>query len=186
MKDTWQSGNAYDYFMGRWSKQVAVKFLDWLAPDPNLTWVDIGCGTGVLSESIIDQCSPKRVIAIDQSEGFVQTARQRLGQRAVCKVGDALSLPLDNDSTDLSVSALVLNFFPDPVKALDEMKRVTRSSGAVAAYIWDYAGKMEFLKTFWDAAIIIDTQSESLHESHRMSVQTTWKHCFVRRISIRL
>lgn len=167
MKDIWQSGHAYDHFMGRWSKLVAVKFLDWLKPEKNLTWVDVGCGSGVLGEFIIAQCSPQKVYSIDQSEGFVQTAQQRLGPRAQCMVGDALDLPLDTDSVDLAVSALVINFIPEPVKAVSEMKRVTRPGGYIASYIWDYPGRMEFLQLFWDAAVGLDERAKPLHESRR-------------------
>lgn len=105
--------------------------------------------------------------AIDQSEGFVKIAQKRLGGRAHCKVGDALSLPLDESSVDIAVSGLVLNFIPEPEKALFEMKRVTDARGTVAVYLWDYAGKMEFLRHFWDVAVEIKPAALNLHESLR-------------------
>lgn len=129
--------------------------------------MDVGCGSGALSEAIIKKHNPKTVIAIDQSEGFVRTAQQRLGSRALCKIGNALSLPLDDESVNISVCGLVLNFIPEPETALAEMKRVTRKEGMVAAYIWDYAGKMEFLTHFWNVVVALNSDAVGLHESRR-------------------
>lgn len=167
MQDSWQSGNPYEYYMGRWSKLVAEQFVDWLSPKPGRRWLDVGCGSGALSEAVINRHDPGLVIAIDQSEGFVHTAQQRLGGKANCKVGNALSLPLDGASIDIAVSGLVLNFIPEPEKALAEMQRVTRKAGTVAVYVWDYAGKMEFLNHFWDAVVELNPGASDLHEGRR-------------------
>ena len=167
MHDTWQSGNPYDYFMGRWSKLVAEQFVDWLSPDPGCQWLDVGCGSGALSEAVIDRHAPKAVIAIDQSDGFVRTTQQRLGSNARCIVGNALALPFDNTLIDIAVSGLVLNFISEPEKALKEMRRVTRKGGVVAIYVWDYAGKMELLNHFWDAVVEINPHASGFHEGHR-------------------
>ena len=167
MQDSWQSGDPYEYYMGRWSRLVAGQFVDWLSPGPGRRWLDVGCGSGALSEAVVDRRDPEAVIAIDQSEGFVRTARQRLGSNARCEVGNALSLPLDRASVDVAVSGLVLNFIPGPEKALAEMQRVTRRGGTVAVYVWDYAGKMEFLNHFWDAVVQLDPGAANLHEGHR-------------------
>ena len=167
MKDSWESGDPYEYYMGRWSLLVAESFVDWLSPSSGLNWLDIGCGSGALSEAIIKNHKPAALTAIDQSEDFVKTAQKRLGNRVHCKVGNALSLPLDNCSVNIVVSGLVLNFIPEPEKALSEMKRVTEAGGTVAVYLWDYAGKMDFLRHFWDAAIEIKPEAMNLHESKR-------------------
>jgi len=167
MQDSWQSGDPYEYYMGRWSKLVAEKFVDWLSAKSGLRWLDVGCGTGALSETIVNQCNPVTIIAIDQSEGFVRTTQQRLGNKVSSKVGNAMSLPLDNATIDVAVSGLVLNFVPEPEKALSEMQRVTRKGGTVAVYVWDYAGKMEFLKYFWDVAVELNPAASALHESRR-------------------
>jgi ubiquinone/menaquinone biosynthesis C-methylase UbiE len=167
MKDFWESGDPYEYYMGRWSLLVAESFVDWLSPSSGLNWLDIGCGSGALSEAIIKNHKPAALTAIDQSEDFVKTAQKRLGNRAHCRVGNALSLPLDNCSVNIAVSGLVLNFIPEPEKALSEMKRVTDARGTVAVYLWDYAGKMDFLRHFWDAAVEIKPEVLNLHESKR-------------------
>lgn len=167
MKDSWESGNQYEYYMGRWSRLVAQSFLDWLSPSTGLKWLDVGCGSGALSEAIINNHKPAELIAIDQSEGFVKTAQERLGNIARCRVGNALALPLEDSSVNVTVSGLVLNFISEPEKALDEMKRVTSSDGFVAVYIWDYAGKLDFLTHFWDVAVKLDPKALSLHEGKR-------------------
>ncbi len=169
MKDSWQSGNPYEYFMGRWSKVVADAFVDWLYPNTGLRWLDVGCGSGALSDAIIRKYDPEVVIAIDQSEGFVRMAQERLGPRAMCKVGEALSLPIEDSIVDMTVCGLVLNFIPAPEEALTEMRRVTTSGGTIAGYIWDYAGKMEFLNHFWDVAVELNPGASDLHEKRRFA-----------------
>lgn len=167
MNDSWVAGDSYDFFMGRWSKLVAELFVDWLSPQPDLRWLDVGCGSGALSETVIHKSTPNILTAIDQSEGFVATAQQRLGSKAVCRVGNAVSLPLDDSTVDVAVSGLVLNFIPKPEDALAEMKRVTTSGGTVAVYVWDYAGTMGFLNYFWDAALELNPEAGNLHEGRR-------------------
>ena len=167
MKDAWDSGDPYEVFMGRWSTRVAHSFVEWLAPATHKRWLDIGCGSGALSEAIIKRYQPENHTAVDQSEAFVKTTRQRLGAAARCIVGDALALPLDENSVDYSVSGLVLNFIAKPEEALAEMRRVTVEGGTVAVYVWDYAGTMEFLNTFWDMAISLDPGAAELHEGRR-------------------
>jgi len=173
MKDSWESSDPYEYYMGRWSRLVAQSFVDWLALPSELSWLDIGCGSGALSEAIIKSHKLATLTAIDQSEGFVRATQRRLGSRAHCRVGNALSLPLEDSSVNVAVSGLVLNFIPEPEKALDEMRRVTDVGGMVAVYIWDYAGKMDFLRHFWDAAVELKPGALSLHESRRFPDSNT-------------
>ncbi len=167
MKDFWETSDSYEYYMGRWSRLVAESFIDWLSSSYGLIWLDIGCGTGALSEVIFNNNEPAVLTAIDQSEDFVKTVQKKLGSVVHCRVGDALSLPLADASVNIAVSGLVLNFIPEPERALSEMKRVTDAGGTVAVYIWDYAGKMDFLSHFWDAAGDIESEALSLQESKR-------------------
>jgi len=155
--------------MGRWSSLAARGFLEWLSPGLGLRWLDVGCGSGALSEAVIRGFHPEHLIAIDQSEAFVQTAQKRLGNKAVCKVGNAMSLLVEDSSVDVTVSGLVLNFIPDAGKALAETKRVTSPGGTVAVYVWDYAGTMEFLQIFWNAATKLNKEASALDEAKRFS-----------------
>jgi SAM-dependent methyltransferase len=155
VRDNWEHGDAYELFIGRWSSLVAVRFLDWLELPGGLRWVDIGCGTGALSEAILDTQDPTSVDGVEPSAGFVRAARQRLGNRATVHQAPAEDLPLADGFADIVVSGLVLNFIPDLRAALAEMKRVA-PGGIVAAYVWDYSGGMEMLSLFWDAADDVD------------------------------
>ena len=149
-KDSWASSDPYEYVMGRWSRLAARSFVDWLSPPPGLKWLDVGCGSGALSDAITSDHEPAELTAIDQCESFVITAQKRLGSLARCKVGNALALPMKDSSVNITVSGLVLNFIPAPEKALAEMRRVTAPGRTVALHVWDYAGKMDFLSYFWD------------------------------------
>jgi SAM-dependent methyltransferase len=167
--DAWQAGDSYDLYMGRWSRQIAPRFLDWLDPEGGLDWLEVGCGTGALSAAILARCNPKSLISIDPSEGFLTKARVNVSDaRATFQAGDAQSLTVETGSRDMIVSALVLNFVPDKEKALAEMKRVARTGATVAYYVWDYpGGGVEFMRAFWEAATTLDRNAADLTEDRR-------------------
>jgi SAM-dependent methyltransferase len=167
--DAWSAGDSYDVYMGRWSRQIATGFLDWLDLPKQLEWLEVGCGTGALSKSILSKCEPSSLLGIEQSEGFVATARANVVDgRVEFQVGDAQDLRLPDHSRDSAVSALVLNFIPNKEKALKEMIRVCRPGGTVAFYVWDYpGGGLEFLRAFWQAAISLNPEAADLAENKR-------------------
>lgn len=167
VSDSWERGNPYENYVGRWSRQVAPRFLAWLRVPAGRRWVDVGCGTGALCAAILDHCAPASVAGVEPSAGFLGTARENLGDRAVLRQGSATAIPLDDSSADVVVSGLVLNFVPDERAALAEMKRVTGGAGAIGAYVWDYAGKMELMRHFWDAAAELDPSAAKLDEGIR-------------------
>jgi trans-aconitate methyltransferase len=166
--DPWESGNPYELFMGRWSRPVAYEFLEWLSMTEHLRWIDVGCGTGVLSSSIIEVTAPQEVLAIDASDTFIAFAQQtHKDARIRFHVGDARKLPAKTGYFDVVVSGLALNFIPAPMIALTEMVRTIHAGGVVAGYVWDYAGKMQMLRYFWNAAIAIDPTAKELDEGNR-------------------
>jgi SAM-dependent methyltransferase len=167
VSDTWQRGSPYERYVGRWSREVAPPFLSWLSIPGGRRWLDVGCGTGALCAAIVDQCSPASVAGVEPSEGFRKTAKENLADRATLHEGSATAIPLGDASVDVVVSGLVLNFVPDQRAALVEMARVTSSGGTVAAYVWDYAGKMDLMRFFWDAAVALDPQAAKLDEGAR-------------------
>jgi SAM-dependent methyltransferase len=139
---TFDDGAAYERFMGRWSRAAGAIFLDWVAPPRDARWLDVGCGTGVFTELVLDRCSPTTVIAIDPSAAQIELARSKLiAQRADFRVADAQALPFPDGVFDVVASALVINFIPDRPRALAEMRRVGRPGGLVAGYVWDFAGE---------------------------------------------
>ena len=166
--DVWQSGPALERYVGRWSRLVGREFLRWLDVRPGSRWVDIGCGTGALTETILQTAEPSHVTGVDRSEGFIAFVREQVrDERAQFKVGDAQQLPLETATCEAAVSGLVLNFVPRPTEAMAEMVRVVRPGGTVAGYVWDYAGKMQFLRHFWDAAVALDPEAAPLDEGPR-------------------
>lgn len=167
VSDTWEIGNPYEQYVGRWSRRVAPPFLSWLAVPAGRKWLDVGCGTGALCAAIVDRCSPASVAGVEPSEGFLRAARDNLAGRAELHRGSATEIPLPDASVDAVVSGLVLNFVADPRSALAEMARVTGSGGTIGAYVWDYAGKMELMRFFWDAAVELSPDAAKLDEGIR-------------------
>ena len=167
----WDSGDAYEQYVGRWSRTVAIEFLRWLAPRPGLAWADVGCGTGALASTILTMCDPASVSGIDSSESFVSLARQRIDDpRARFETGDATHLPWNSAVQDVTAAGLVLNFVRDHDGMVREMARVTRPGGTVAAYIWDYAGGMQMVRRFWDAAIAVSPNDAKLDQAEQFPV----------------
>lgn len=167
VSDTWERGSPYEQYVGRWSRQIAPLFLSWLEIPAGRKWLDVGCGTGALCAAIVDHCSPASVVGVEPSEGFLETAKENLGGRAMFHPGSATAIALDDASVDVVVSGLVLNFVPDQRAALAEMARVTAKGGTIGAYVWDYAGKMELMRLFWDAAVELDPGAAGLDEGTR-------------------
>ena len=167
LSDAWERGDPYEQYVGRWSRRVAPSFLSWLGIAGGRSWLDVGCGTGALCAAILDHCSPSLVVGVEPSEGLLRTARRNLAGQAALHRGSATEIPLDESSLDVVVSGLVLNFVPEPRAALAEMARVTGHGGTIGAYVWDYAGKMELMRIFWDTAVELDPDSAEMDEGIR-------------------
>jgi len=166
--DRWVGGEAYEAYMGRWSRLLAREFVEWLNPKPEAHWLEVGCGTGALTSAICDFCEPSSIVACDPSEPFVEHARKNLSNVQVAfAVAGAEALPLREGCFDEVVSGLVLNFVPDPSKAVASMRERLRPGGTAAAYVWDYGEGMEFLRYFWEEAVALDSRAETLDEGRR-------------------
>ncbi len=136
-----EDGAAYEQGMGRWSRLAGEIFLDWLAPQPGLRWIDVGCGSGALTELLVQRCAPAETQGIDPSDAQLVFARARPGARgAAFQQGDAMALPFPENRFDAAVMALVIFFVPEPARGVAEMARVVRPGGVVAAYAWDMLG----------------------------------------------
>jgi SAM-dependent methyltransferase len=165
--DVWAAGDAYERFMGRWSRLVAEEFVRWLGRGTGLRWLDVGCGSGALTSAVAGHCRPRTLLGLERSPGFAATARVVCPAPARFAVAEAGDLPVPDGLFDVAVSGLVLNFLPDPDAAVAEAVRAVRPGGTVAAYVWDYADGMELLRHFWEAAVEVDPASAALDERTR-------------------
>ncbi len=167
----WGNSTAYEPYVGRWSRKVGREFLSWLAVAPGSRWLDVGCGTGALTQTILDSTTPHSVKGVDRSEDYVHYAQDQVrDMRARFEVGDAQRLTDADASFEAAVSGLVLNFVPEKERMVAEMTRVTQAGGTVALYVWDYADKMQLMRLFWDAAIAFDPATREQDEARKSPV----------------
>jgi SAM-dependent methyltransferase len=140
-QERFNDGASYEQMMGGWSRLVGPVFLDWVAPQPGLRWIDIGCGNGAFTELVVQRCGPLEVKGIDPSDGQLAFARARPSTRKVefCR-GDAMALPFSNNRFDAAVMALAISFIDHPTRGVAEMTRVVCPGGTVASYAWDTLG----------------------------------------------
>ncbi len=149
--------SAYEQFMGRWSRQLARLFVRFAGVRNGDIVLDVGSGTGGLSAAVASAAPAARVTGVDPAAPYVAFAQAtHAGEKVAFEVGDARQLRFADGTCDCALSLLVLNFIPDPERAVAEMRRVTRHGGTVAVAVWDYAAGMEMLRVFWDAAIALD------------------------------
>jgi ubiquinone/menaquinone biosynthesis C-methylase UbiE len=172
-KEKWTSGDAYEIWMARWSRLLAPQFLDWLEPPPGARWLDVCCGTGILSQAIATRRQPLQVVGIDRAAPLIDFARRhRSAPNIAYQAGDATALPFADRSFDVCVCGLGLNFISDPARALQELYRVTRSGGTIGAYVWEYSGQARFLREFWDAAAAVDPEAAQFDQARRFPICT--------------
>jgi len=171
VSDKWAVGETYENFMGRWSRLLASRFVSWLPVRPTAHWLDVGCGTGALANAVCAGAHPASVLACDPSEPFVGYARQhQVDPRVSFVVAGSGQLPTRPGGFDSVTSLLALNFFPGPGAAIEEMRRITAVKGLISACVWDYAGRMEFLRRFWDSVAAVDPNAAELDEGRRFPV----------------
>jgi SAM-dependent methyltransferase len=153
--DVFTQGEAYDRLMGRWSRQLAQRFVMFTGVQDGQVVLDVGCGTGALAMTIAAARPHAEVTGVDASAALVRAANACAGNGVRFLVGDAQDLRWPDASFDLTLSLLVVNFIPDRDRALREMIRVTRPGGTIAAAVWDYGAGMLMLRTFWDEALAL-------------------------------
>jgi len=147
---------AYERFMGRWSRSMAPLLVQFAGVRDGDTVLDVGSGTGALAAAVAQRAPSSRIVGIDPAAPYVALAQLRHGSaRVLFEVGDAQQMRFDSAMFDRTLSLLVVNFIPDVRKALSEMKRVTKPKGIVAAAVWDYGEGMEMLRVFWDEAVAL-------------------------------
>jgi SAM-dependent methyltransferase len=151
--------DAYDRFMGRYSGPLAPRFVDFARLSEGQRVIDVGCGTGALTEELLRRLGTASVAAVDPSEPFVAAVRARHPEISVQRAA-AEHLPFDDGAFDAALAQLVVHFMDDAVEGLREMARVTREDSVVAACVWDHAGARGPLGVFWEAACALDPELE--------------------------
>jgi SAM-dependent methyltransferase len=154
------SADAYDSFMGRYSLPLAPLFADFARVVAGQRVLDVGCGPGALTAELVRRVGPAAVSAVDPSDSFVATARQRHPSVSVQRAAAEL-LPFEDGVFDVACAQLVVHFMADPVVGLREMSRVSRGSGVVAACVWDHGGGHGPLSLFWAAAHDLDAAADN-------------------------
>ena len=149
------AADAYDRFMGRYSALLAPQFAEFAGVDSGQRVVDVGCGPGALTSELVERVGASLVAAADPSEPFVAAARERHPGVDV-RQAPAEELPFADGEFDAALAQLVVHFMADPVRGLEEMARVTRAGGVVAACVWDHAGEQTPLAPFWQAVHEVD------------------------------
>ena len=161
------TGDSYERFMGRWSRKLALPFVQFAKVENGDSVLDVGSGTGAVSAAVAAVSPSSSIVGVDPAAGFVAYAQARhAGERIRFEVGDAQQLQFADRSFTRALSLLNLNFIPDPGKALQEMSRVTRPGGTVAAAVWDYGQGMEMLRVFWDEAVALNREADTTDERH--------------------
>jgi len=149
-------GGGYELQMGRWSRRLAPKFVEFADLKHADCVLDVGCGTGSLTSVLAQNPGIREIHGIDFSAPYIEYAKQTSGSRVQYQVGDACALPFADGKFDYSLSMLVVQFIPQPEKAVSELRRVTRPGGTVAAATWDSRGGFVWLRMFWDTAAMLD------------------------------
>jgi len=157
----------YESFMGRWSRLIAPGYIAFAGVKSGERVLDVGAGTGSLGSALVERFPSNEVVGIDPSVEFIAHAQQQAKPgRTRYEVGDAQALPFPDASFDHAMALLVMNFIPDPSRAIAEMRRVTRPKGIVSACVWDYNEGMQMLRLFWDEAVDLDPAAQPRDERH--------------------
>ena len=159
---------AYERQMGRWSRQLAPLFIEFVGVKDGESALDVGCGTGSLAFTVASMRGVAKVVGVDPSSAFIDFARSRNSDpRVSFDVDDAESLSFPDASFDRCLSLLMITFIPAVSSGVNEMRRVTRRGGVVATCNWDNQGGMEVQRVFWDAVVVLDPAAESRHQRNR-------------------
>src|SRR5439155_7190487 len=164
--------------MGRYADRLAPQLIAFAGVQRGDRVLDVGCGPGSLTEALSDLVGPDRVAAVDPSEPFAAAGAERVPAADV-QVGAAESLPWAADMFDVAFAQLVVNFMSDADAGVTEMRRVVRPGGTAAACTWDYSSGMTMLRTFWDAALALDSaapdEAGTMHFNDPSKLRELWR-----------
>lgn len=168
MQDRWAVGHEYELYLGKGGRDAARRFLAWLEPPAGSVWLESGVATGVLTQAVLKSCAPHHVTAVEKEPGYPGTPREHFTNPMLrVRLAEPEQLPVANDTFQVAVSPLALNAVADPALALAELRRAVRPDGIVSGYLWDYPGRMDLIRTFWDAAVALDPGAQELADASR-------------------
>lgn len=154
-----EDGEAYNRQMGRWSRQLAPLFIDFIGIRPGDRVLDVGCGTGSLACTIARTTQAAEIVGLDPSEGFIAFARAHNDFAHLrYDLGDACAMPLADATFDRCLTLLAVNHIPDAPKAAREMARVAKPGAMLGAAMWDGTGGNEFNDIMWTVAASLDAK----------------------------
>jgi SAM-dependent methyltransferase len=151
-KENWDNIQGYEMYVGRWSRALSLDFVHWLNACAALKWMEIGCGTGALTQAIAETYDPSSLLALDKSEAYLTKARENGKLSKVSFLRVDLDSFLPEGEFDNITSGLVLNFLPHTEKTLRSLMSNLRNGGQLSAFVWDYGGHYQPMRHFWDAA----------------------------------
>jgi SAM-dependent methyltransferase len=158
-------GAAYDRFIGRWSRRLADAVAPLAEPLPEGSLLDVGCGTGSMALALAERYPEREVVGIDVADPYLDYAAQRPGGAAIRFVReDAYGMSFADAAFAAAYGLLLLNFVPEPLRAVREMRRVTRRGGAVLAAGWDFRGGLVYQRILWDSAAGVDPGAASIRD----------------------
>ncbi len=161
------SADAYDRWVGRYGPSLSAALIEFVGVKEGMLALDVGCGPGALTATLVDLLGAKNVAAVDPSEPFVEAAKARLPGVEIL-VAPAEKLPFMDDRIDVVLSQLVVNFMADAEAGVREMARVAKPGGTVAACVWDYADGMTSIRAFWDAAREVEPEKGAAADENVM------------------
>lgn len=167
---------AYDRFMGRYSRLLGPEFAAFAGIAPGLRVADVGCGPGALTEVLGGLVGPDAVAAADPSAGFVRACAARV-PGCDAREAPAEALPWEDGAFDAALSQLVVNFLTDPAAGAGQMRRVVRPGGTVAASVWDADGGQGMLAAYWRSAVEVGAASapEALRFGREDELRALWE-----------
>lgn len=170
---------AYDAYMGRYANRLAPLLIGFAGVQRVERVLDVGCGPGSLTEALAAHVGTENLAAVDPSEPYAAATAERVSGADV-RVGAAELLPWPDDSFGAALAQLVVNFMSDADAGVAEMRRVVHPGGTVGACTWDYSDGMTMLRTFWDAALALDSSVPDEAQTMRFhtadELQQLWVH----------
>jgi SAM-dependent methyltransferase len=171
MVGSFAAARAYEGYIGRWSRVVAIEFLSWLEKPEHAGWFDVACGTGALTAAVLARCNPARIDASDLNPERIAFARETIvDARVSFTVGEGTTIAAADGTYDAVIGGLAFPAIRDTPAALGEFRRVSRPGGTVAGYVWDFDGEMQLLRSFWNAATELDAAAETSDDDERFAI----------------